>query len=243
MAEIKNNKKIIIIGCGDAGISAAVTLLRMSKDSEITIIEKEKYFYPRCPLPFVIGGEIVGTKKIIKKIEDMFSGTGINVVCDTVLSINPGENTLRTKNHTVVYDYLIMATGASCYVPPIKGSNLSGCYTLRTIEDTREIMKRIVDSESAIVIGGGAIGLEVASAFINYNLDVTVVEVMNRIMANSFDPNFSKIIEEYLKDNGIKILTGAKVNEITESFNRHKSKFGTCRACGNKGFKKRDCCK
>jgi len=220
MAEIKNNKKIIIIGCGDAGISAAVTLLRMSKDSEITIIEKEKYFYPRCPLPFVIGGEIVGTKKIIKKIEDMFSGTGINVVCDTVLSINPGENTLRTKNHTVVYDYLIMATGASCYVPPIKGSNLSGCYTLRTIEDTREIMKRIVDSESAIVIGGGAIGLEVASAFINHNLDVTVVEVMNRIMANSFDPNFSKIIEEYLKDNGIKILTGAKVNEITERQDR-----------------------
>ncbi|ODS35205.1 MAG: hypothetical protein A7315_14870 [Candidatus Altiarchaeales archaeon WOR_SM1_79] len=137
------NKKIIIIGCGDAGISTAVTLLRMSKDAEITIIEREKYFYPRCPLPFVIGGEIVGTKKIIKKIEDMFSGTDIKIIHDTVLSINPEENTLRTKNQVLEYDYLVMATGASSHVPPIKGSNFLGCYTLRTIEDTKKIIKRI----------------------------------------------------------------------------------------------------
>ena len=214
------NKKIIIIGCGDAGISTAVTLLRMSKDAEITIIEREKYFYPRCPLPFVIGGEIVGTKKIIKKIEDMFSGTDIKIIHDTVLSINPEENTLRTKNQVLEYDYLVMATGASSHVPPIKGSNFLGCYTLRTIEDTKKIIKRIIDSESAIVIGGGAIGLEVASAFKNHNLDVTVIEIMDYIMGTSFDPGFSNIIEEYLTGNGIKILKGAKVNEITERQDR-----------------------
>lgn len=220
-----NNKKIIIIGCGDAGISAATTLLRMSKNSKITIIEKEKYFYPRCPLPFVIGGEIIGTRKIMKKIKKMFSGTDINIIHDTVLSINPRKNTIRTKNEIIEYDYLIIATGASSSIPPIKGSNLFGCYTLRTIEDTKEIMKRIIDSESAIVIGGGAIGLEVASAFKNHNLDVTVIEIMDHIMTNSFDPGFSKIIEKYLESNGIKILTGARVNEITEKQN-DKGKVG-----------------
>jgi len=213
---MNKNKKIIIIGCGDAGISALLTIQRMSKNADITLIEKEGLFYPRCPLPFIIGGEIIGTRKIVKKIKDMFSNTDINVVCDTVLSINPEKNTVQTKNQEFEYDYLVLATGASSFIPPIKGTHLSGVYTLRTINDTKEIMKRIVDSESAVVIGAGAIGLEIASSFKNHDLDVTVIEVMDHIMCGAFDPKFSQSIEDYLKEKGINILTGAMVNEITE---------------------------
>jgi len=206
---------LVVIGGGEAGFISALTAKKTNTSADVTLIADDNRFYSPCALPFVISGE-VDINAIVDDLISMCEKSGIKCIIDTVISIDSENRIVRTKEgREFPYKSLIIATGGSPFVPEIRGSNLEGVYTLKTIDDVEKILKRIKKSKRVAVIGGGAIGVEVSSALVKRNLDVTLVERYPHVLAKAFDSEFSAIIEGKLRDNGINLLLNSCVSEIT----------------------------
>lgn len=195
-------------------MTAALTAKKTNHEANVTLITKERLSYSPCALPFVIGGEI-GIGDISASMEEICRSNGINYVLDEALSIDPQKKIVKTRGKKrLSYDSLIIAIGGIPSIPPIKGVNLKNVFTLQSIEDAERIIKRIGKSESAVVIGAGAVGLEVSAAFTKRGLKVTLVEGLDNVLYRCLDPEFSSIVEDKLKEKGIKLITGNFVEEI-----------------------------
>jgi len=118
------------------------------------------------------------------------------------------------KQETLDYDSLILATGAKPFVPPIKGKDKQGVYTLRTIEDGRKIDQAIKNSKAAVVIGAGLIGLEMATALTERGVKTTVVELLPQTLPAMLDKDMAADVQKTLEEKGIRIITGLAVEEI-----------------------------
>ncbi len=119
------------------------------------------------------------------------------------------------KQKKLPYDSLIIATGAFAFVPPIKGREKQGVYVVRTIGDGERIDKAIkAGAESAVVVGGGLIGLEVAIAFVERGLKTTVVELLPQILPAMLDADMARQVHEMLEQKGLRIIVGKGVDEI-----------------------------
>ncbi len=171
--------KIAIIGCGDAGLSAAFAASKLG--SEVTVICDEKDWYPRCPLPYYIGGKIK-RDDLVKPLDQLFRGSGIKTIIDRAEKIQDGK--VICKECEVPFDKAIIATGGSPKVIP-------GALTLRTIQDADE-MKKLAKKHKPVIIGGGMMGCELADV-----LGGTIIEAKEKILAN-FDEDISEIIHEDL---------------------------------------------
>ena len=185
--------KIVIIGCGDAGLSAASSASRQDRSAEITVISKEDSVYPRCPLPYFIGGQ-VSESDLVRPLSRMFSGSNIQVVIDEAVEI--GGSSVKCLANDLPFDKAILATGGTAKC-------VGGSLTLRSMEDARKIKSRAQEKEPTI-IGGGMLGCELADM-----LGGTILEREDRILS-AFDPDFSEMIEQALLDKGVKIITGSK---------------------------------
>jgi NADH oxidase (H2O2-forming) len=136
-----------------------------------------------------------------------------------VTSINTQNKTVETqikdgKTETIPYDSLIIATGANSFMPPIKGREKKGILSLRTLEDGAKIDEAIKNgAKTAVVMGAGLIGLELAIALQERGLKVTVVEMLPQILPQMLDPDMAKIVQEMLTEKGMIILTGKGVEE------------------------------
>lgn len=124
-------------------------------------------------------------------------------------------NTENTE-YTLEYDYLVLSPGASPFIPPIPG--IDRAYTLRTVEDTDTIASTLAESNpaTAVIIGGGFIGLEVAENFAHRGINTTVVEASEQIMA-PLDPEMAQVVKQHLEDNNVHVITGQQVNNITDT--------------------------
>ncbi len=208
------NKKIVIVGGSDAGISAAFAARRTDRHADITVITKENGI-SRCAIPFVLGGQITGKTWMLENIPSLYKQSDIKLIMDEAISIDPNERLVRTNDSSFPYDSLIIATGAYPFVPPIPGRDLKGAFTVRTVEDTLQIKERLKTSKSVIIVGAGAIGIEIASALrARGGLEIKIVEMCDRILPTTFDSDLSRIIEDKLKDAGIEIITGVGVSEL-----------------------------
>jgi len=206
---------LVIIGGGGAGLTAALMAKKTNWDANVTLITNEELSYSPCALPFVIGGEIEGLDKISKDITKICEESEINCVIDTVISIDVEKKLVRTeKGEELPYISLIIATGGIPFVPPIPGVDLEGVYTIQRIEDARKIMHALENAKNAVVIGGGAIGLEMAAAFIKRGLKVTLIERSEHVLARPLDPDFSTIVENKLKEKGVELISCSSVQEI-----------------------------
>ena len=206
-------EELVIIGGGGAGLTAALAAKKTGNDN-ITLITKDRFSYSPCALPFVIGGEIEDFSKISSSIEDICKNSGITCLIDEVLSIDTEKRLVRTKEKGIAYKKLVIATGGSPIMPPIKGTHLGGVYTLHRLEDAEKIMKAIPKAKTAVVIGGGAIGLEAAAAFVERGLKVTLVEGLEYVLCRLFDPDYCQMVEKKLQDHGIELIKGKFVEEI-----------------------------
>lgn len=127
------------------------------------------------------------------------------------------ENGAATNTeYTLTYDYLVLSPGASPFVPPIPG--IERAYTLRTVEDTDTITTALAETQpsTAVIIGGGFIGLEVAENFAHRGIHTTVIEANPQIMA-PLDPEMASVVQQHLEDNNVHVLTDQQVNTITET--------------------------
>ena len=215
-------KRIVIIGAHAAGVDAASAARKTDRTAEITLVTEEKHAgYSRCGLPFVIGGQIPNFHDLIVFPPAFYQMMKLTLKNETkVTTINTGNKTIETtdksgKTETISYDSLIISTGASSFIPPIKGKEKKGILSLRTLEDGERIDQAIKKgAKTAIIMGAGLIGLEVAIVLQERGLKSTVIEMLPQILPQMLDADMAKAAEEMLQQKGIKVLAGKSVQEF-----------------------------
>jgi NADH oxidase (H2O2-forming) len=203
-------------------VDAAAAARKTDRTAEVTLITEEKNAgYSRCGLPFVIGGQIPSFQNLIVFPPAYFQMMKLNLKTETkVTAINAQNKTIETvdktgKTETIPYDSLILATGANSFMPPIKGKEKQGIHSLRTLEDGEKIEQAIRNgAKTAVIMGAGLIGLEMAVALTERGLKTTVVELLPQILPMMLDADMAKMVQEMLQERGINILTGKGVEEF-----------------------------
>lgn len=209
-------KRVIIIGGVAGGASAAARLRRLDENIEIIMFERGEYIsFANCGLPYYIGGTIGEREKLLVQTEEaMEARFNIDIrvkseVTKVLRDIKEVEVISEGKTYREKYDYIILSPGAAPFVPPIEGVNRDGIYVLRNMADVDRIKKHVSEKKpkSAIVIGGGFVGVEMAENLRETGANVTLVEAADQIMA-PMDMEMARILEKHLIDNGVRVITG-----------------------------------
>ncbi len=218
--------KTVIIGGVAGGASAAARLRRLDETMEIIILERGDYIsYANCGLPYYIGDVIKDRSDLLLQSPKMMKNRfNIEVrVNNEVTGINPSEHKVTVKDkegkvYEESYDDLIIATGSSPIVPPIPGINSERIHTLWTVNDTDKIRGLVDDEkpESAAVVGGGFIGLEMAENLAERGIKVTLIEGQNQVMA-PLDPEMASILHDSIKKNGVELRLGETVSSFEDT--------------------------
>lgn len=213
--------RVIIIGGVAGGATAAARIRRLDEKAEIIIFEKSGYIsYANCGLPYYIGGVIEDKEELtLQTPESFWERFNIDVrVQNEALEINPENKTVTVKNlktgevYTESYDKLLISTGAKPTRPQMQGIDLDNVFTLRTVEDTYNI-KNFVDEckpKSAVVVGGGFIGLEVAENLNEMGVDVTILQRPAHLL-NTLDYDMATLVHSRFRKNGVKLKFGVSV--------------------------------
>ncbi len=216
--------KTIIIGGVAGGASAAARLRRLDETCEIIILERGDFIsFANCGLPYYIGGAITDKNDLTLQTPESFRKRfNIDVrVNNEAVKISPEEKTVTVKNlksgeiYTESYDNLILSPGAEPIKPNIDGIDSNIVFTLRNIPDTLKIKEYIEKSnpKSAVVIGGGYIGVEMAENLKEAGLDVSVVELADHLIA-PLDFDMAADVHRYIKSKGIKLYLNNGVRAI-----------------------------
>lgn len=216
--------KTIIIGGVAGGASAAARLRRLDETCEIVILERGDFIsFANCGLPYYIGGAITDKNNLTLQTPESFRKRfNIDVrVNNEAVKISPEEKTVTVKNlksgeiYTESYDNLILSPGAEPIKPNIEGIDSNTVFTLRNIPDTLKIKEYIEKSKpkSAVVIGGGYIGVEMAENLKEAGLNVSVVELADHLIA-PLDFDMAADVHRYIKSKGIKLYLNNGVKAI-----------------------------
>jgi len=215
------SRKIVIIGAHAAGCDAAAAARKTDRTAEITMLTTQRVAgYSPCGIPFVLGGHIKSFEDLVVFPPSYFEMMKIDLRLETTATnIDTDAKTVEIqdktgKTETLEYDSLIIATGAKPFVPPIKGREKEGVYTLRTIDDGQKIDQAIRSSNSAVVVGAGLIGLEIGVSFIERGLKTTVVELLPQVLPAMLDKDMADIVQKGLEEKGLRIVTSHAVDEI-----------------------------
>ena len=222
------NKKVIIVGGVAGGASAAARLRRLDENAEIIMFERDEFIsFANCGLPYYIGQSIKERDKLLVQTpESMKARFNIDVRNNSeVVGIDTSKKivTVNSKakgTYKESYDYLVLSPGARAIKPNIEGINSEKIFTLRNIPDTDNI-KAYVDRKginSAVVIGGGYVGVEMVENLKERGLEVTLVEAAPHIMA-PFDTDIVLTVEKEISDNGIEII----LNDGVKAFKDNQS--------------------
>jgi len=215
-------EKILIIGGSDAGISAALRAKEIEPENEVTIIVADRFpNFSICGLPFYLSGEIQDWNTLAHRSTQEIEERGIRLLLEHKAEmIDPQQKRVRimsNSGHTqfMYYDRLLIGTGAVSAIPPIKGLDEPGVFSLRWMQDGFEIQKFLAEENvsSAVIIGGGYIGMEMADAFTYRGIEVTVVEYAETVLT-TVDASLGVLVREELEEKGVRVMTGMAVKEI-----------------------------
>jgi NADPH-dependent 2,4-dienoyl-CoA reductase/sulfur reductase-like enzyme/rhodanese-related sulfurtransferase len=214
--------KVVIIGGVAGGMSAATRLRRLDNDAEITVIEKSGYVsYANCGLPYYVGGVIEEENNLLLQTpESLDARFRLDVRINTeALSIDRSAKQLLIKNlvtgveSAIDYDKLVLSPGASPIVPPLPG--IDRALTLRTVEDVERIVAHVQEKpRTAVVIGGGFIGVEIAENLVHKGIKTSVVEASDQVLA-PLDPEMAFLVATEMRSKGVDLHLGVSASEIT----------------------------
>lgn len=217
--------KILIVGGVAGGASAAARLRRLDESAEIIMFERGEYIsFANCGLPYYIGGEIKEKRMLtLQSPQSFYSRFRVDVrINSEVVSINPEQNLVTVKGpngdfYDEGYDKLILSPGAENIIPPLEGVDSERIFTLRNIPDTLKIKNFIEDNQvkSAVVVGGGYIGIEMAENLKKAGLDVTIAELADHVIA-PLDFDMAADVHKYLKKNGINLSLNKTVKKFKD---------------------------
>jgi NADPH-dependent 2,4-dienoyl-CoA reductase/sulfur reductase-like enzyme/rhodanese-related sulfurtransferase len=218
------SKRVLIVGGVAGGASTAARLRRLDETAEIVVFDRGPYVsFANCGLPYFVGDVIVDETKLLvatpQLLRDRFA---IEVRTEhEVRSIDRERRVIRVRDlrgggeADEPYDVLVLAPGASAIRPPFPGVDLPGIFSVRTIPDSRRVRAWIEEkqAQSAVVVGGGFIGLEMAENLAHRGLAVTLVERADQVMP-PLDPEMAYLVEEQLRARGVDVRLGAGVTRF-----------------------------
>ena len=219
--------KVVIVGGVAGGATAAARIRRLDEHAEIVVFERSGYIsYANCGLPYYIGGVIEDPEDLtLQTPESFYRRFRIHMkVHHEVIAIHPDRKTVSVKNLETgavleeSYDKLLLSPGAKAVWPNLPGMESKKLFTLRTVEDTFRI-KEFVDAnkpKSAVMVGGGFIGLEVAENLRELGIEVTIVQRPKQLM-NPFDADMASFIHNEVRKHGVKLALGYSVEGFVEN--------------------------
>ena len=216
--------KVVIIGGVAGGASTAARLRRMDESAEILILERgPDISFANCGMPYHIGEIIQERDKLLVVTPESLHGM-LNIesrIKHEVLSINRAAKTVMVSDLTTgreyeeAYDRLVLSPGAAPIIPPLPGVDLPGVFTLRNLPDMDRI-KAFVDQKKparAVVVGGGFIGLEIAENLVHRGIEVTLIEMLNQVMA-PIDYEMAALVHQHLQFKKIRLALGDGLKSI-----------------------------
>ncbi len=225
-------KKIVIIGAVAAGPKAACHLKRLRPGWDVTMVDQDSLIsYGGCGIPYYVCGDVSDEAELrstsfhMVRDETFFrQAKGVNVLTRTrALAIDRKEKTVQVKNldsgeeRELPYDKLMLATGARPFVLPIPGSDLDGVFTIANLHKAIEIKKRIAGGKvsRAVVIGGGAIGVEMAEALKDlWGIETTLIEFMPQLLPKIVDWQFAGMLKTHLEEKDVRVFTSEGATAI-----------------------------
>lgn len=206
----------MIVGNGVAGSTAAENIRMNDADGNITILtDEDSPFYYRIRLNDYISGDLTEADLQAKK-NQWYEEIGISLRLKTRGTGADVSNrfVITQKGDKLAYDKLLMASGSSSFIPPIKGVDKMGVFAIRNLQDARAIIAWAKDIRDVMIIGGGLLGLEAGNAFRKLNMSVTIVEFFPRLLPRQLDVKGADRLRAILEVMGFKFRLGAKTEEI-----------------------------
>jgi len=206
---------VLVIGGGPAGIISAVTVRKYYPTKDIVVMKDVENGVIPCGIPYMFAS--LKNPDENKLGNASLEKNGVDIVVDEAVKINRNQKTLATKSGTKYkYEKLIMAHGSSPIIPSLPGTDKEGVFPVqKDMQYLKNMVEKIKQARKVLIIGGGFIGIEFADELSRQDgKEVTLVEMLPLILANSFDPEFAKIAEDKLKASGVNIMTGVRVDEI-----------------------------
>ncbi|PZE21541.1 DsrE/DsrF/DrsH-like family protein [Paenibacillus xerothermodurans] len=220
------SKKVLIVGGVAGGASAAARLRRLDEDAHIVMFERDEYIsFANCGLPYYIGDSIKDRNKLLVQTpEAMHKRFNLDIRTQSeVTSIDPISKTVTVSSkergiYAESYDFLILSPGAKPIRPAVPGIESTKIYTLRNIADTDRVKKRVTEmnTKSAIVIGGGFIGVEMAENLNGIGLEVSLVQSGPQLLA-PFDIEMSHVLAKELEQHGVNLFFSDRAQSFKET--------------------------
>jgi NADPH-dependent 2,4-dienoyl-CoA reductase/sulfur reductase-like enzyme/rhodanese-related sulfurtransferase len=224
-------KRVVIIGGVACGPKTAARLRRLDPEADITLIDKGKVLsYGACGMPYYVAGDVeridalVETPVGVKRDAGFFKKVkGFEALTETEATQIDGEKKVVETKHAITgekrslsYDKLVLATGASPFVPPISGLDLVGVYHMHDLEDASKVKEVVarMKGKRAVIIGAGLIGVEMAEAFRAQGMEVSVVEMLPTVMGLLLDEEMGRLAMKHMTQKGVEL----RMNERVEAF-------------------------
>ena len=217
--------KVLVLGGVAAGTKVAAKLMREDRSCEVTVLTKGKDIsYAGCGLPYYVGGVIQEKSGLIVNTPEKFAAlTGAGVKTETeAVAVHPDRHAVEAKDLKTGeiteygYDKLVIATGASPFVPPVQGLDLKNVFVMRTPDDAIGLREAVEAGEikRAVVAGGGFIGLEVAENLAAKGVKTTVIDFAPHVLPNFLDPEMSEFVENRMAEAGVMPLTNVALEGV-----------------------------
>jgi len=216
---------LVIIGGSDAGISAALRARELDRMAEITLVVGDAYpNFSICGLPFYLSGEIADWRTLAHRTQEEIEAHDIRVLLNTwAEAIDPPAHrvTVRTPDghrHELAYDRLVVATGAVPIRPSLPGLDDPRVFLLHSMDDSFRLHAFLTEKvpQSAVIVGAGYIGLEMADALTHRGIQVTLIEQAEHVLP-TVDPDFGAQLDEYLQSHGVTVMTGSRVRALEKA--------------------------
>ncbi|MFO8080118.1 MAG: FAD-dependent oxidoreductase [Armatimonadota bacterium] len=214
-----SKSKYLIIGNSVAAVAAVSGIREVDPAGSITLVAKEEHHtYSRPLITYLLGGK-VDEAQMLYRPADWYEKAGVNAMLGTeIVSVDPQAHTVETADgETLGYEKLLIATGGTPIVPPdLQGTDAEGVFTFTSLDDADAIKEYIEDRgvQSAVVIGGGLIGLKSVEALLALDIDTTVVELADRMLSSTFDETASLLAQKRLREAKVEVRCETTASEL-----------------------------
>ncbi|MDO8490422.1 MAG: FAD-dependent oxidoreductase [Dehalococcoidia bacterium] len=216
---MKKTCKYLIIGNSAGGIAAAEAIRQTDKHGTAVIVSDEPYHaYSRPLISKYLAGRCT-VEDMLFRPADFYAKNGIEAVLGAPAGhLDAAGRTVQIGGDAFAYEKLLLAVGGKPIVPPIKDMGEDGVFTFTRLDDAMRIKEAVASgARRVVVVGGGLIGMSVTEALAGLGLEVTVVELKDRVLSLALDKTCSQIVERTLRENGVTVLTGHSVSQIVRS--------------------------
>lgn len=210
--------RYVIAGGGVAGVTAAKEIRKLDPQGQVDLFSSEPYpYYYRPRLWEFIAGRI-SAEETYYRPEAWYAEQNIGLHLNaTVTGLDAGRKLLSLADgQEVPFDRLVIASGGRSFVPPVEGADLDGVFALRTLDDAKAIAACADTVQSAVLIGGGLLGLETAKALADRGLAVSVIEFMPRLLPRQLDEPGAAVLQTYLEKQGLHIYLSGETKQISD---------------------------